>query len=245
MTRWKLTIEYDGGPFVGWQRQDNGPSVQAALEDAVRGFCGETREVAAAGRTDAGVHALGQVAHVDIEKPATGDKVRDALNYYLREVPVSVLLAEAVPDDFHARFSAVERRYLYRILARRAPPTVDRGRVWHVRHTVDAEAMHEAAQILVGRHDFTSFRATLCQAKSPVKSLDELRVTRVGEEVHLTARARSFLHHQVRNMTGTLVQVGLGRWTAADVRTALDARDRSAAGPTAPPDGLYLTGVGY
>ena len=243
--RWKLVLEYDGRPFVGWQRQDNGPSVQGALEAAVTAFCQETREVVGAGRTDAGVHATGQAAHVDIARATTADTVRDALNAHLRAVPVAVLSAEAVGDDFHARFSAVERRYLYRILDRRPPPTLDAGRVWHVRGRLDADAMHAAARHLVGRHDFTTFRATLCQAKSPEKTLDQLDVSRVGDEVQVTARARSFLHHQVRNMVGTLVQVGLGRWTAVDVAQALAARDRAAGGPTAPPDGLVLTGVGY
>lgn len=243
--RWKLVVEYDGRPFVGWQRQDNGPSVQGALEAAVTAFCQETREVTGAGRTDAGVHATGQAAHVDIARATTADTVRDALNAHLRAVPVAVLSAEAVGDDFHARFSAIERRYLYRILDRRAPPTLDAGRVWHVRGRLDADAMHAAARHLVGRHDFTTFRATLCQAKSPEKTLDRLDVSRVGDEVQVTARARSFLHHQVRNMVGTLVQVGLGRWTAGDVAEALAAQDRAAGGPTAPPDGLVLTGVGY
>jgi tRNA pseudouridine38-40 synthase len=245
MTRWKLTIEYDGRPFVGWQRQDNGPSVQQALEEAVEAFCGERAEVAGSGRTDAGVHALAQVAHVDIARPTTAGTVRDALNHHLRAVPVAVLSAEEAPEGFHARFSAVERRYLYRILDRRAPPTLDAGRVWHVRRPLDAAAMHAAAQALVGRHDFTSFRASLCQAKSPERTLDELSVSRAGDEVRVTARARSFLHHQVRNMVGTLVQVGLGRWSAEDVARALAARDRAAAGPTAPADGLYFAGVRY
>jgi tRNA pseudouridine38-40 synthase len=245
MTRWKLTIEYDGRPFVGWQRQDNGPSVQQALEEAVEAFCGERAEVAGSGRTDAGVHALAQVAHVDIGKATTAGTVRDALNHHLGAVPVSVLAAEEAPEGFHARFSAVERRYLYRILDRRAPPALEAGRVWHVRKALDAAAMHAAAQALVGRHDFTSFRASLCQAKSPERTLDELSVSRVGDEVRVTARARSFLHHQVRNMTGTLVQVGLGRWSADDVARALAARDRAAAGPTAPAEGLYFAGVLY
>ena len=245
MTRWKLTVEYDGRSFVGWQRQANGLSVQAALEAAVSGFCQETCAVTGAGRTDAGVHALGQVAHVDIARPTTADTVRDALNAHLRAAPVAILSAEAVDDRFHARFSAVERRYLYRILDRRTPPTLDAGRVWHVRGGLDADAMHAAARVLVGRHDFTTFRATLCQAKSPEKTLDQLDVSRVGNEVHVIARARSFLHHQVRNMVGTLVQVGQGRWDAADVARALAARDRAVGGPTAPPDGLYLTRVDY
>ncbi len=245
MTRWKLTLEYDGGPFVGWQRQDNGPSVQAALERAVEAFCGETVTLFGAGRTDAGVHATGQVAHVDIARDATADTVRDALNFHLKPQPVVVLSAEAMDDNFHARFSAVMRHYRYRILNRRPPPALDHGRVWHVGTPLDAAAMHEAAQHLVGKHDFTSFRAVACQADSPVKTLDALSVTAAGEEIHIAARARSFLHHQVRNIVGTLKLVGEGKWSAADVVAALTARDRSRAGPTAPAEGLYLTRVDY
>ncbi|WP_119461215.1 tRNA pseudouridine(38-40) synthase TruA [Rhodospirillaceae bacterium SYSU D60014] len=245
MTRFKLTLEYDGGGFVGWQRQENGPSVQQAVEEAVRAFCGETVTVHAAGRTDAGVHALGQVAHLDIARETTADTVRDAVNFHLKPAPVAVVRAEAVGPDFHARFSATARAYLYRIVNRRAPLALDRGRAWAVQPPLDAVAMQAAAQILVGRHDFTSFRATLCQAKSPVKTLDLLEVTRAGEEIRITARARSFLHHQVRNMVGTLKLVGEGKWSAAEVSKALAARDRTAAGPTAPADGLYLTDVWY
>ena len=245
MPRFKLTLEYDGAGFVGWQRQENGPSVQAALEHAIADFCGERVTVHGAGRTDAGVHALGQVAHFDIQKTTDADTVRDALNAHLRPDAVVVLAAQAVDDDFHARFSAGERAYLYRILNRRTPPALDASRVWHVGAPLDAEAMHEAAQVLVGQHDFTSFRASECQAKSPVKTLDELSVSRRGEEIELTARARSFLHHQVRNITGTLKLVGEGKWRAPDVAKALDARDRAAAGPTAPAHGLYLTRVLY
>ena len=245
MTRWKLVVEYDGRPFVGWQRQDNGPSVQQAVEEAVRRFCGETPTVQAAGRTDTGVHAFGQVAHVDISKDVSARAVRDAVNFHLRPLPVAILSAEPAGSDFHARLSARQRGYLYRISNRRAPPALDRGRVWHVQRPLDVEAMQGAARVLVGHHDFTSFRASLCQAKSPVKTLDRFDVTRDGDEVRVVARARSFLHHQVRNMVGTIVLVGEGRWTAAAVRRALDARDRSAAGPTAPPDGLYFTDVVY
>lgn len=245
MTRYKLTLEYDGGGFVGWQRQDNGPSIQEALEKAVLAFCGETATSFAAGRTDAGVHALGQVAHVDLAKDSNADTVRDALNFHLKPAPIAVLKAEAVGDDFHARFSAKARLYRYRIVNRRPPLALDRGRAWLVWNELDAAAMHDAAQALVGHHDFTSFRATLCQAKSPMKTLDVLEVRRAGEEISVHARAQSFLHHQVRNMVGTLKLVGEGKWTRADVAAALAARNRSAAGPTAPPEGLYLAEVWY
>jgi len=245
MQRWKLTVEYDGRPFVGWQRQDNGPSVQQALEEAVQKMSGESVRVHGSGRTDAGVHALGQVAHFDLEKPFAALKIRDALNYHLRPWPVAVLEVEAADAEFHARLTSIGRSYLYRILNRRAPPALDAGRVWHVQRALDAEAMHVAAQVLVGRHDFTTFRASLCQAKSPLKSLDRLDVERVGDEVRVHAAARSFLHHQVRNMVGTLELVGTGKWTADDVRRALEARDRSKGGPTAPPDGLYFIAARY
>ncbi|MFN4282577.1 MAG: tRNA pseudouridine(38-40) synthase TruA [Alphaproteobacteria bacterium] len=245
MPRYKLTIEYDGAPFVGWQRQNNGPSVQQALEEAVEAFCQERVVVHGAGRTDAGVHALAQVAHIDIARDAPPDKVRDALNFHLKPNPVAVLSAEVAPDDFHARFSAIGRAYLYRILARRAPPALERGRVWHLPFALDADAMHAAAQELVGRHDFSSFRSVECQADSPVKTLDALAVSRVGEEIHVTAKARSFLHNQVRIMVGTLKLVGEGKWSSRDVAKALAAAHRTKAGPTAPPDGLYLTQVRY
>jgi len=245
MTRFKLTLEYDGGAFVGWQRQDNGPSVQQALEEAVQKFCGEMVASFAAGRTDAGVHALGQVAHIDLAREATPETVRDALNFHLKPAPVAVLQAEIAAADFHARFSATARLYRYRIVNRRAPLAVERGRAWLVAAPLDAAAMHAAAQRLVGHHDFTSFRASLCQAPSPMKTLDILDVTRVGDEVQVAARARSFLHHQVRNMVGTLKLVGEGKWIPDDLANALAARDRSAAGPTAPPEGLYLTEVWY
>lgn len=245
MPRYRLTLEYDGGPFVGWQRQTSGPSVQAALEAALAKFAGEAPEVVAAGRTDAGVHALGQVVHFDLARVWDPRRICDALNYHLRPDPVVALAAAETQDDFHARLSAVKRSYLYRILNRRAPPALDAGRVWPVEKALDAEAMHDAAQLLVGHHDFTSFRASICQARSPVKTLDLLAVRRAGEEIHVDAVARSFLHHQVRNIVGTLVQVGLGRWTRHDVAVALAARDRRAAGPTAPPGGLYLVAVAY
>lgn len=245
MTRFKLTLEYNGAPFVGWQRQENGASVQQHLEEAIHAFCGETVTTQAAGRTDAGVHALGQVAHVDIEKDATAFRVMEALNYHLKPAPIAVIACEAVSDEFNARFSATERGYLYRIVNRRAPLTLDKGRAWQIAAALDAEAMHDAAQHLVGHHDFSSFRAAECQAKSPVKTLDQLTVSRYGEEIEVTARARSFLHHQVRNIVGTLVLVGRGKQGPPWVKKVLDAQDRAAAGATAPADGLYLTHVKY
>ncbi len=245
MTRYRLTLEYDGTPFVGWQRQDNGPSVQAALEDAVFGFAGERVVAYAAGRTDAGVHALGQVAHVDIAKETDAFRVKEALNYHLKPDPVAVLDCAAVGDDFHARFSATERRYLYRIVNRRAPLTLDRGQAWQVGRRLEAETMHAGAQHLVGKHDFTSFRASECQADSPVKTMTELTVSRHGEEVEVYARAPSFLHHQMRNIVGSLAEVGMGKRGPEWMRKVLEARDRRAAGPTAPAAGLYLLAVRY
>jgi tRNA pseudouridine38-40 synthase len=243
--RYRLTIEYDGTPFVGWQRQDNGPSVQGALEEAIFKLSGETVTVTGAGRTDAGVHGLGQVAHFDLVKAFAPDKVRDALNHFLRPAPAVVLEAAVAAPEFHARFSATARHYLYRILCRRSPPALESGRVWHVVRALDADAMHAAAQMLVGQHDFTTFRAAECQAKSPVKTLDKLAVSRVGDEIHVNASARSFLHHQVRSIVGSLKLVGEGKWRVRDMKQALDARDRSECGPVAPPDGLYLVRVDY
>lgn len=245
MARYKLTLEYDGGPFVGWQRQTNGPSVQAALEDATRGLCGALCAVQGAGRTDAGVHALGQVAHVDLPKAYPDDTVRDALNAHLTTPAVAVLSASRADDEFHARFDAVERAYLYRVIDRRAPTALDRGRVWRMPYRLDAEAMDQGAQYLLGRHDFTTFRDAQCQADSPVKTLDQIRVVRVSEEVQVTCAARSFLHRQVRSIVGSLAEVGRGKWRPDDVGRVLAAQDRSACGPVAPPDGLYLARVRY
>jgi tRNA pseudouridine38-40 synthase len=245
MPRYRLTLEYDGAPFVGWQRQQNGPSVQEALEGAVFAFCGETATAIAAGRTDAGVHAAGQVVHFDLARSVETDTLRDALNAHLRPQPIAVLDAERAPDDFHARFSAVARHYRYCILNRRAPPALLRGRAWHVPRPLDAEAMNDAAQALVGRHDFTTFRSAECQARTAEKTLDRLSVAREGACVVIEASARSFLHHQVRSMVGTLKLVGLGTWTRRDLEQALAARDRTACGPVAPPEGLTLMRVDY
>ncbi len=246
MPRYKLTVEYDGRPYRGFQAQAGLASVQGAIEAAVKGFCGQDLRLQAAGRTDTGVHATGQVVHVDLDKAWKPEVVRDALNAHLVPQPVAILSAEQVEDPrWHARFSATERRYIYRILNRTAPPALDWGRVWHVKKPLDAAAMHAAAQALVGHHDFTTFRDLQCQAKSPMKTLDVARVRREGDEVILEFASRSFLHRQVRSMTGTLAEVGLGRWSAADVEQALAARDRRACGPVAPATGLYLVGVKY
>jgi len=245
MPRYKLTIEYDGTPFVGWQVQDNGPSVQGVLTEAIAAFTGERVAVAGAGRTDTGVHALGQVAHVDLAKEWDGDTVRDAVNFHLRPRPIAVLTAEQVAENFDARFSATKRHYLYRIVNRRADLALDQNRAWRVPRPLHGDAMHAAAQKLVGRHDFTTFRAAECQAKSPVKTLDQLDVKRDGDEVRISAAARSFLHHQMRSMVGSLVHVGEGKWSAEDLAAALAARDRTRCGQVAPPQGLYLVRVEY
>jgi tRNA pseudouridine38-40 synthase len=245
MPRYKLTIEYDGRPFVGWQIQDNGPSVQGVLAQALEAFCGEKVGVQGAGRTDAGVHALGQVGHVDLAKDWDEDTVRDALNAHLRPHPVAILKAERVDGSFYASFSAIRRHYLYRIVNRRADLALERGRAWRIAQPLDLPAMQAAAQRLVGRHDFTTFRNVECQAKSPVKTLDQLEVHRAADDIQVVASARSFLHSQVRSMVGALALVGEGKWTADDVSIALAKRDRAACAPVAPPDGLYLARVDY
>jgi len=245
MPRYRLLIEYDGRPYHGLQAQGELPSIQGSIERAVKGFCGEALRLQAAGRTDAGVHATGQVVHVDLAKAWKAEVVRDALNAHLVPEPIVVLEAAVAPEGWHARFSATRRRYRYRILNRRSPPALDQGRVWHVKKPLDAEAMHAAAQVLVGHHDFTTFRDLACQAKSPMKTLDVAAVRREGEQVLLEFASRSFLHRQVRSMTGSLAEVGTGRWSADDLAAALEARDRKACGPVAPADGLYLSGVEY
>ena len=245
MTRWRLTIEYDGRPFMGWQRQDHGPSVQQSLEEAILGMTGETATVHAAGRTDAGVHALAMSAHAEIAKQLTPDRLREGLNALIRPHPIAILSAQEEADDWHARFSCIGRRYLYRILNRRAPPALDRGRIWHVGTPLDVKAMAQGAAMLVGRHDFTTFRSAHCQSDSPVKTLDRLEVRRLGEEIQIEAAARSFLHHQVRSMVGCLALVGRGQWQPDDMQRALEARDRSALGFNAPADGLYFVEAIY
>jgi len=245
VTRWRLTIEYDGGPFMGWQRQDHGPSVQQTLEEALEQMTGERAAFTAAGRTDAGVHALAMPAHVDVERDLTPHRLREGLNALVRPQPVSVLEVEQVADDWHARFSCVGRSYLYRVVNRRAPPALDLGRVWHIAVPLDVDAMREGAAMLVGRHDFTTFRSVHCQSDSPVKTLDRLEVSRVGEEIHVQAAARSFLHHQVRSMVGCLALVGRGQWRPDDIGKALEARDRAALGLNAPPHGLYFVEAVY
>jgi tRNA pseudouridine38-40 synthase len=245
LTRFALTLEFDGGPFMGLQRQDHGPSVQEAIERAVFEVTGETVTMHSAGRTDSGVHALGMVSHVDIEKKLTPFRLAEALNARLRPDPIAVLACEPKPDDWHARFSCIGRRYEYRIRNRRAPLTLERGRAWHVTRPLDAEAMQRAAQLLIGRHDFTTFRSAHCQAKDPVKTLDRLDVRREGDLVLIEAAARSFLHHQVRSMVGTLALVGLGQWSETQVAQALAARDRAALGLNGPAEGLYFIEARY
>ncbi|HEX6865633.1 MAG TPA: tRNA pseudouridine(38-40) synthase TruA [Caulobacteraceae bacterium] len=245
MPRYRLLVEYDGRPYRGYQAQGDLPSVQTSIERAIKAFCGEALRLQAAGRTDTGVHATGQVLHVDLEKDWKPAVVRDALNAHLVPEPIAILAVDIPGGDWHARFSAKERRYEYRVLNRKSPPALDQGRVWHVKKPLDAAAMHTAAQVLVGKHDFTTFRDVQCQAKSPVKTLDIATVRRDGDYVLLEFASRSFLHRQVRSMTGSLVEVGAGRWSGEDLKAALDARDRKACGPVAPADGLYFTGVSY
>jgi tRNA pseudouridine38-40 synthase len=245
MPRYRITLEYDGSPFVGWQAQANGPSVQLTVEAALARLSGETRRLYAAGRTDAGVHATGQVAHFDLSRPWTARALRDGLNAHLRPFPIAVLEATETAEDFHARFSATRRRYLYRIVNRHVPLALERDRAWWVRRPLDAQAMHRAAQGLVGHHDFTTFRSVDCQSASALKTLDILAVTRSQDEIFITAAARSFLHNQVRSIVGSLKLVGHNKWSAADLVQALSARDRRACGPVAPAHGLYLVGVDY
>jgi len=245
MARYKLTIEYDGTGFVGWQRQANGPSIQGAIEAALASICGAEIVIRGAGRTDAGVHALAQVAHADLDRDWRPDVLRDALNAHLRPRRVAILNVEAVADDFDARFSAVQRHYLYRIINRRPPLTLEAGRAWLVKRRLDAGAMHDAAQVLVGRHDFSTFRDAECQAACPIRTLERLDVAKAGETIEIHASARSFLHHQVRSMVGSLEHVGAGRWSGSELRAALKARDRSRCGVVAPAAGLYLAAVDY
>jgi tRNA pseudouridine38-40 synthase len=245
MTRFKLTVEYDGRPFVGWQRQAQGDSVQGTIEAAVKAITGEVVTVHAAGRTDAGVHAMAMIAHVDIAKPIVPLRLTGALNAMMRPAPVSILMSKTVAEDWHARFSCLGRRYVYRIVNRRPPLTFDEGKAWRISGLLDAEAMHVAAQRLIGLHDFTTFRSSHCQSASPIKTLDSLSVRRDGEHILIEAAARSFLHHQVRSMVGCLSMVGRGRWSADDLSAALEAKDRARLGLNAPPDGLYFVGAVY
>ncbi len=245
MPRYLLILEFDGGPFVGWQRQENGVSIQATLEEAVFRFSGERVVAYSAGRTDAGVHALGMPAHFDIEKATDAHTVREAINYYLKPAPISALSASVVDDDFHTRYSATRRHYRYRLINRRAPLTLDVGRAWRLAPPLDAEAMHAAAQVLVGKHDFTTFRASTCQSDSPVKTLSSISVAREGEEIRIETAARSFLHHQVRSIVGSLAEVGLGRWTKSDFADVFHARDRQRCGQVAPAEGLYFLRADY
>jgi tRNA pseudouridine38-40 synthase len=245
MARYRLDLEYDGGPYKGFQAQGALPTVQGSIERAVKAFCGETLRLQAAGRTDTGVHALHQVVHIDLARDWRPEVVRDALNAHLVPEPIAVIAAALAPEGFHARFSAKGRRYLYRIVNRMAPPSLEKGRVWHLKKPLDEAAMGEAARALIGHHDFTTFRDMDCQAKTPMKTLDVAEVWREGEEVRLAFAARSFLHRQVRSMTGSLAEVGAGRWTADDLKAALEAKDRKACGPVAPAEGLYLAGVEY
>ena len=245
MTRWRLTIEYDGGPFMGWQRQKHGPSVQQSLEEALLRITAEAAPFTAAGRTDAGVHALAMATHVDVMKSLTPHRLQEGLNALVRPLPISILNVAEVRADWHARFSCIGRHYLYRILNRRSPPAIDVGRVWHIPVPLDIDAMKEGAKHLIGQHDFTTFRSAHCQSESPVKTLDRLEIRRIDDQIQVTAAARSFLHHQVRSMVGCLAMVGRGQWQPDDIRTALEARDRGALGFNAPPHGLYFLEAVY
>jgi tRNA pseudouridine38-40 synthase len=245
MPRYMLMLEFDGGPFVGWQRQENGVSIQGVLEEAVFRFCGETVIAHSAGRTDAGVHALAMPAHFDIEKETDAHTVREAINYYLKPAPIAAVTAERVAEEFHTRFSATRRHYRYRLVNRRAPLTLDAGRAWRLAPPLDAAAMHDAAQVLIGKHDFTTFRASTCQATTPVKTLSSIATTREGDDIYVETSARSFLHHQVRSIVGSLVEVGLGRWSAADFADAFRACDRRRCGQVAPAEGLYFLKADY
>lgn len=245
MTRFRLTVEYDGRPFMGWQRQPHGPSVQEAIEDAARAITGEEIVLHAAGRTDAGVHAEAMAAHLDVEKALTAFRLMEGINAKLRPWPIAILDCAEVAENWHARFSCIGRRYLYRIVNRRAPLALDKGLAWRVPQPLNSDAMHEAAQLLVGHHDFTTFRSIHCQSASPIKTLDSLDVRRFGEEIEIAAAARSFLHHQIRSMVGCLMMVGRGQWSAADLKAALEAKDRTALGFNAPPDGLYFVEARY
>lgn len=245
MTRFAFTIEFDGGPYMGWQRQDHGPSIQGAIENAIHGITGERIAVHGAGRTDAGVHALAMRAHADVEKEIDAFRLMEAINAHLRPEPIAINACKAVPDDWHARFSCIGRVYEYRIVNRRAPLALEAGRAWRIPNRLDADVMHSAAQHLIGLHDFTTFRSAHCQSDSPVKTLDRLDVRREGDHVIVEAAARSFLHHQVRSMVGCLAHVGLGRWSGDDLKAALEAKDRAALALNAPPDGLYFVRAVY
>ncbi len=245
MSRWKITLEYDGGAFFGWQRQDDAPSIQQSVEEAIKGFSGEDVRLHVAGRTDAGVHALGQAAHFDLAKETDGNRVREALNFYLKGQPISILNAEAVSDEFHARFSAKARHYMYRVINRRPALALDKARAYHVPRALQLEPMQKAAQLLPGEHDFSTFRAAGCQSNGPIKTLDSANIERTGDELRFSFSARSFLYHQVRNMVGSLLQVGLGSWRVDDFEAAFNAADRTQGGPTAPSHALYFMRVDY
>lgn len=245
MPRYKLIVEYDGGEFVGWQRQDNGVSIQESIENAVTAFCAEKVTVHSAGRTDAGVHAVAMAAHIELEEDRPPDTIRDAVNFHLRPARIALLSVERVPDGFHARFSCKGRAYEYRIVNRRTPLVLDRGRAWRVATPLNAEVMDAAAQVFVGRHDFTTFRSSKCQSASPVKSVDKISVSRLGEDIFIRCEAKSFLHNQIRSFAGSLVEVGKGKWRMHDLRAALEATDRSACGPVAPGEGLYFLRAEY